>query len=244
MAVDEALLEAAAHEEVATLRLYQWQEPTLSLGYFQRSAERLAHTASRDAAVVRRQSGGGALIHDRELTYSLTLPAAHPWARDSQQLYYTVHRAIVGLLVRLLGPRAADWTLDLRAAGSDLPADAEPFLCFQRRAAGDVIVAARGDRGDALTHKIVGSAQRRRGAVLQHGSVLLRTSPAAPELAGLCDITGADVSVDELASELPLAMFGPLGGPGRRSALPPEIASAAARLADDKYSTVRWTERR
>ena len=77
MAVDEALLLDAAENGIATLRFYEWSEPTLSLGYFQRYDDRYSHAASRDCAIVRRQTGGGAILHDRELTYSLTLPASH-----------------------------------------------------------------------------------------------------------------------------------------------------------------------
>ena len=245
MAVDEALLAAAAAaDDIATLRLYLWEEPTLSLGYFQRYADRATHAASRDAAVVRRQSGGGALIHDRELTYSLVLPAAHPLARDTQGLYYAMHRTIASLLERLLGAREAGWRLEVRETGAGLPADEEPFLCYQRRAAGDVIVVARGSKGDDLTHKIIGSAQRRRCAVLQHGSVLLGTSPAAPELPGLCDVVEAALSPQELASELPTVTAGLLGHTTQPTSLPQAVRSEAERIAREKYSNRRWTERR
>ena len=74
MAVDEALLETAASLGVPTLRFYQWQEPTMSLGYFQEYADRLRHAASAGCPTVRRASGGGAIMHDRELTYSLAVP--------------------------------------------------------------------------------------------------------------------------------------------------------------------------
>ena len=83
---------------VATLRFYQWSEPTLSLGYFQRYDDRHQHAASRKCAVVRRQSGGGAILHDRELTYSLTLPASHPLTRDATALYTAVHNAFIQAL--------------------------------------------------------------------------------------------------------------------------------------------------
>ena len=103
MAVDEALLAAAADGNVASLRLYQWSEPTLSLGYFQRYDDRHQHAASRACPLVRRQSGGGAILHDRELTYSLALPPVHPLARDATALYTAVHQAFV----ELLAPRLA-----------------------------------------------------------------------------------------------------------------------------------------
>src|SRR5690242_1143259 len=73
MAVDEALLETAADAGIATLRFYQWNEPTLSLGYFQAAAERNQHSMSSGCPLVRRASGGGAILHDRELTYSIAM---------------------------------------------------------------------------------------------------------------------------------------------------------------------------
>ena len=81
MAVDEALLADDVETDAATLRFYRWSEPTLSLGYFQSYADRELHAASRGCAVVRRQSGGGAILHDRELTYSLVLPPTNPLAQ-------------------------------------------------------------------------------------------------------------------------------------------------------------------
>ena len=64
MAVDEALLEAAAADGQCTLRFYRWAEPTLSLGYFQAYCRPPAPPASAGCAVVRRPSGGGAILHD------------------------------------------------------------------------------------------------------------------------------------------------------------------------------------
>src|SRR5712691_9259535 len=73
MAADEVLLETAA-AGVASLRFYTWSPPTLSLGYFQPAASRLADPLLADLPWVRRASGGEALVHDRELTYALALP--------------------------------------------------------------------------------------------------------------------------------------------------------------------------
>src|SRR5687767_6703039 len=74
MAVDEALLESAADSGEITLRFYEWSRATLSLGYFQSHAERSGHTASLACPMVRRSTGGGAIVHDQELTYSLVVP--------------------------------------------------------------------------------------------------------------------------------------------------------------------------
>src|SRR5262245_22040097 len=95
MAVDEVLLVDAAENNVATLRFYGWNEPTLSLGYFQRYEDRQQHAASRECAIVRRQTGGGAILHDRELTYSLVLPPRHPFAKQNEKLYQAVHQVFI-----------------------------------------------------------------------------------------------------------------------------------------------------
>jgi len=228
MAVDEALLGMAAAGELGpVLRFYQWSPATLSLGYFQRYTERAAHPPSEHCAVVRRASGGGAILHDRELTYSLVLPAGHALTARAEPLYRAVHQALIDVLAeRRLAARFWD---DVASANDlagvspsqeafacgDAPrqtlspnpnalvsARPEPFLCFQRRSPGDLVMRANGDRSTepAAWHKILGSAQRRRhGAVLQHGSLLLARSAFAPELAGLDELAGTDFAVSELA---------------------------------------------
>src|SRR6478735_7958796 len=132
MGVDEALLVDAVENGIATLRFYQWSEPTLSLGYFQHYSDRIQHAASRDCAVVRRQTGGGAILHDRELTYSIVLPESNPFAKQSQQLYALMHQAIIAALTPANSPNESNAQLQIREDGSQLRADEEPFLCFQR----------------------------------------------------------------------------------------------------------------
>ena len=207
MAVDEALLAEAVAGNVATLRFYQWNEPTLSLGYFQRYDDRHQHAASSACAIVRRQSGGGAILHDRELTYSLTLPPGHPLARDATALYTAVHNAFIQALAPRLAEGEPAWRLRLNGKESPVAASAEPFLCFQRRACGDLLLVGEQGREDVATnlapqaYKILGSAQRRhRGAILQHGSFLIARSPAAPELPGWQELTGESLPLDDVDS--------------------------------------------
>jgi len=203
MALDEALLESAVHRGRCTVRVYRWSEPTVSLGYFQRSDEIEPGSAWAALPRVRRLSGGGAILHHLEWTYSCAVPPGHRAIRTPGSLYETAHRRIVDVLnefaveAALRGESAGTtafqgrredaaldgrpWKAVLRDAGrpSDGP---QPFLCF-----------ARGDSRDVVLHghKIVGSAQRRRkGAVLQHGSILLQASPFAPELPGIVDLAG------------------------------------------------------
>src|SRR5947207_13454995 len=97
MALDEALMEAASGG-LCTLRFYRWSAPTLSLGYFQRISDRTTHAASQTCPLVRRQTGGGAILHDREWTYSLTAPAGSPLAVDALALYRAVHGALIEAL--------------------------------------------------------------------------------------------------------------------------------------------------
>jgi lipoyl(octanoyl) transferase len=249
MAVDEVLLADAIDSGVATLRLYEWSEPTLSLGYFQRYDDRQRHAASNLATVVRRQSGGGAILHDRELTYSLVLPASHRLSRFAEGLYTTVHEAIV----RVLQPHATaggdGWSLLLRANGTDLTAHEEPFLCFERQAKGDVILASPQRIPIRTTpppgRKILGSAQRRRqGAILQHGSLLLRTSPLAPEVAGFNDLRGADLRAPDLAAAIAQCISDAINLRPKNTSLPENLRRRAAELESRKYAASTWTKRR
>ena len=93
MAVDEMLLEWSAEHGGCCLRLYHWQEATLSLGYFQEYQDRGGHGPSRNCPVVRRLTGGGAIVHDAELTYSLVVHAGHPLAAARDALYHAAHGA-------------------------------------------------------------------------------------------------------------------------------------------------------
>ncbi len=241
MGVDEALLELAASAGIATLRFYQWSEPTLSLGYFQSWQDRAQHPASRKAALVRRSSGGGAILHDRELTYSIALPATHPFSQEPQRLYGITHEVIVSVLRRSL---AANGRLELFCEGNSQSLQ-EPFLCFQRRSPGDIVYLESTSGNFAETHKIVGSAQRRRfGAVLQHGSILLKRSPATPELPGLEDLCGTSPGPDALARELLEELPNRLKIAVFLGLLSPLLTSRATELCEKKYSLAAWTCRR
>lgn len=242
MALDEALLHLAAEEGIATIRFYQWQEPTLSLGYFQKYADRQQHQASLSATVVRRQSGGGAILHDRELTYSISLPATHPFAKNAQSLYDSVHALLVSALRRHLtnADQIRLWDQPLSLG------DEESFLCFLRRALGDIVLdTPESTSYEATSHKIVGSAQRRsRGAVLQHGSILLENSPLSRELPGLNDLCETSLSAigfaEELRAELPQALALSCLSIGINQ----KVHTLAERWYNEKYGNAQWTTKR
>ncbi|PQO25842.1 lipoate--protein ligase family protein, partial [Blastopirellula marina] len=133
MAVDESLLESTADSQRATLRFYQWSEPTLSLGYFQKYADRWSHHESRDAACVRRASGGGAILHDAELTYSYCVPTADPRSTSVTGLFDLFHQSLIVTLAEL-GVTASICGKPQKDPHGD------PFLCFERRSSVDVII--------------------------------------------------------------------------------------------------------
>ena len=240
MAVDEALLEWSAAVQGCCWRFYRWEEPTLSLGYFQKYDDRAGHAGSRDCPTVRRLTGGGAIIHDTELTYSLIVPAEHPLAIKRDRLYAVVHRSLIeaaaelGVSAGLCG--SPDGARVAEAQAEDDLAAEDRFLCFQRRTPGDVLVA--------LT-KIAGSAQRRRrGAVLQHGSVLLQRSAAAEELAGLEDVTGHGHLGDDLADAWLTKLTGRIATTWHRTPLWERPRRLAEELARSKYASDQWTRHR
>lgn len=231
MALDEALLASAAQQGGICLRWYQWQPATLSLGYFQRLAERKRHAASQRCAVVRRASGGGAILHDRELTYSLTIAHDHPLAKDAEGLYRQVHQILIDVL-QTHGVAAKF----CQAEAKKLKSAEAPFLCFQRRTSGDLVLGGE---------KIVGSAQRRhRGAILQHGSVLLSASSWAPELPGIREISGVDLSAERLADAVVTQFAQSL----QLEAVPDQCTAAETALSHEftnhRYGHPRWTELR
>lgn len=181
MARDEHLLYSPSLRPAA-VRIYGWEPPTISLGYFQHicALEKLPGEL-RELAVVRRPTGGGAILHDREITYCLVLHEPHPAARQSPvELYRLVH----GCWQRAL--QADGLFTELAPDEYPLPTPrGGPFFCFERAGRTDLLLSGR---------KLLGSAQRRiAGRVLQHGSLLLarrfRAHPGAdlggpaPELA-------------------------------------------------------------
>jgi lipoate-protein ligase A len=240
MALDEALLERARRTGEATLRVYGWARPTLSFGRHQRA--RGVYDVDRLRAsgvdVVRRPTGGRALLHHREVTYAVAAPDAH--GRTLRESYARINRLLVDAL-RVLGVEA-------RVAA---PTTRAPFPdgapCFDTATGGELVV------GDA---KLVGSAQwRQEGALLQHGSILvdddqtllatLAARPAAPVStpATLRGALGRAPSAAEVADAL-FAAVRTLEDPAARVLAPDDALRAdVARLAA-RYEADWWTWRR
>lgn len=199
MAVDEALMNRARSTHETVFRVYEWAEPTLSFGRNQtaRGTYDAERARSKRVAVVRRLTGGRALLHHREVTYSVTAPVDP--GSSLRESYHRINRLLVTGLRELGVPVTV-------AAPADraLPPTAAP--CFERPAAGELIVDGR---------KLVGSAQwRDEGAMLQHGSILVEDDqPMVAELSGnplvqpppaatLVEAMGRRPTIEEVAAAL------------------------------------------
>ncbi len=235
MALDEALLLSAEQEGIAWLRFYTWQEPTLSLGYFQSHSDRQLHSPSANCKLVRRASGGGAILHDRELTYSIALPASHALARHPQLLYDAAHQTLIETLDEC-GIKTALHPGESPKIHSERPPP-QPFLCFQRRSPGDVILGE---------HKIAGSAQRRhRGAVLQHGSVIWSKSMLAPELFGIFDLTKKPAQKEgEIRGAWQIRLAERLNFQLENTSVSHNVLTIARTIQSEKFGSEAWTLRR
>lgn len=195
MTRDADMARFAAKHGCIMVRTYEWIRPTLSLGRFQQDSELAAQPKLQGLDWVRRGTGGGAILHHFDWTYSVAVPLEGKKGHEAA-LYESVHRKIIdwfrgfgwnaGLYQDVVGPTGALSCQSSSANGTSC----KSFLCFERRSDMDIVVGSA---------KIVGSAQRRlEGAVLQHGSVLLQASPFAPQLLGLRELpeesTGSQIS--------------------------------------------------
>lgn len=186
MAVDLALLDAhRAHEVPATLRFYTWERPTISLGYAQRPQSGwIARVQEFGYPMIRRPTGGRAVLHAGELTYAVV--ASPDWGLSGgvAETYRQITEALAEGL-RSLGIACA-------LAPGDHGAPGGGEACF-----------ASGTRADLLAdgRKLVGSAQLRRGeAILQHGSLRLVTLREEEDPLGL---TRDSIALDRLLDPLP-----------------------------------------
>jgi lipoate-protein ligase A len=155
MAVDEALLADAA---TSILRFYRWRQPSLSFGYFGVYAEVAGQSNGRE--IVRRWTGGGIVPHGDDVTYSVIIPASHPFfAQSSPEIYAALHDAI---------QRA----LDVNGVQATLANSAAPKVsenCFANAVRADVMSGGQ---------KIAGAAHRRsRAGLLHQGSIQHRDLP-------------------------------------------------------------------
>ena len=240
MAFDEALMRRAARAPGdAVFRVYCWSAPTLSLGRNQRARGLYNLDAARalGVGIVRRPTGGRALLHHREITYSVTM--ALDDAASARRVYDFINDVLLAGLGRL-GVRAG------RASGTtSLPPGPRP--CFDVPAEHEIVVGAR---------KLVGSAQwRHGGALLQHGSILVaddqdliaRLMTAAggptPRAATLQDALGRAPALAEAAAALRAALQDATGTTAADFRAEPVLLGEVSRLSEG-YRDDAWTWRR
>ncbi len=252
MAVDEALFESVAAGGPPVLRVYGWAPPGVSLGCFQALDERVnvAAVRRRGYGLVRRPTGGRAIIHHHEVTYSVAIRAEHLAGGESVlRSYRELSRGIEAGLARL-GMAAA--IPDQRPAARPLRRDL-PTVCFAKAMAGDMTVEGR---------KVVGSAQmRRRGTILQHGAIPLHidvaehleilgsgaSDPEAGEAAlaraavGVADALGREVSFEELGQAVVAGFADALAIAIDEDTLSPGEADRARELVRTRYASEAWT---
>lgn len=231
MALDEALAGEGA-PPLPAVRLYRWSPWTLSLGFFQAvRGEDLAPFRAAGLGVTRRSTGGGAILHADEVTYSVILPAGDPRIpRETAASYDWLHGAVREALEEVGVPSK------LRGPGGEPAPGRDPFFCFARTAAIDLVASGR---------KLVGSAQRRtRTAFLQHGSIPLSPNGTAPAATSVAAERGGHPVLPEALEEALARAFARLLGaeavPGPPTA---EEEARAAALEASTYGNPAWVLR-
>lgn len=243
MALDEALMRRAARTGDAVFRVYGWSAATLSLGRNQRARGCYDEAAARRMGVgfVRRPTGGRALLHDHEITYSATIPVADARAaKAAREAYDFINEVLLRGLARL----------GLAASRATATTSLFPGLrpCFDVPAEHEIVVGER---------KLVGSAQwRHDGALLQHGSILVRddqplitrllkvdTPAAESRAATLAESLGWEPELEQVATPLLESLEDATGSQIEPLALDAELNADAAALRT-LYEDDAWTWRR
>lgn len=244
MALDEAISEAVRQKNSPpTLRLYQWDRPSISIGYFQKISDIDAdYCRENDYPVVRRLTGGRAILHNMELTYSLSsLHNSYPFNGSLLDNYKTISSALLSGL-KSIGIEAEMSFVKKRNEGHRDPA------CFKAASYGEITVDSR---------KIIGSAQKRyKNGFMQHGSILFNFN--SHELgSALMESTGNNFngigSINEYAPGIsPDDFKGTLKDAFEEKLtikLIPDVPTAfeltlAKELKQKKYSTPEWNSKR
>ena len=225
MARDTAMAWAVGEGLVPpTLRLYRWDPPAVSLGYAQRRdlALDLAACARTGLAVVRRPTGGRAVLHGGDLTYAVAVPRGGIWAEGNvAACCRRIHEAVAAGLGRLGVPA--------EVAGPRPPLGrAHGALCFAAVSSHEITVGGR---------KLVGSAQRRFGrAILQHGSI-----PIAAERGRLAALVpGNSAGAARLLQQTMVSLAEVLGGPPDPEAVAAAVAEGFAAAFDVRLAAGSW----
>lgn len=227
MAMDEALLVSGGPP---TLRLYEWSPPGLSIGFFQEVAP--FREIPGDHVLVRRPTGGGAIYHGHEVTFSLTLDTSllPGSVADSYRL---IHTAVASAL-RQVG-------VSVQQMEEHSPRDdSKSPWCFADPRPPDLV--------DGETRKILGSAQRRirrpRPRTLNHGSLVLSRPAATPFCAAVADQVSPDDARGDLEDGLSREIAAGLGLRPQPCRITDAELASARDLMDRRYGNPSFTNRR
>jgi len=183
------------------------------------------------------------MAHDQELTFSLAFPSDNRWSKKNNDLYRSVHGCIVSSL-QSISIDAALYEKSMKDDGdgagqkinSSKVRSSKPFLCFQRRTDGDIILDGQ---------KVGGSAQRRaKNAILQHTSLLLRKSSAAQELAGIEGLSGVRVDESSLIDDLVQRLSKTLLVAFRPAKLTFQQKEMAEKIVEETFGNSNWLEKK
>lgn len=252
MAVDEVLLKnVSAGSRLPTLRLYQWSPLCLSLGYGQASTDAdPARLQANGWDLVRRPTGGKAILHGDELTYSLTLPVSDDLAQgDVVASYRRIGTALAAALETLgLQPSSEEAAKGNQGLGA---------ICFEVPSHYEITIQQR---------KLIGSAQvRRKTGVLQHGTI-----PLTGDITRICDVlsyasedyreqarqqvltraitlseaVGHTITFEVMADALIHSFVDAFGVEFLDGDLTPQEMEAVAYLAENTYQHPGWTHKR
>lgn len=237
MALDAGLMDRARRTGEAVLRVYAWSRPTLSFGRHESvRGQFLPEVLEREnVGAVRRPTGGRVLLHDREVTYSVTAPA--PEDERLKDSYRRINAVLVDAIARL--------GVDVSEAAPSAARRPGGAACFAEPSEGELVVGGR---------KLVGSAQlREHGALLQHGSILIdddqpriaalsaRALVPAQPAATLRGALGRAPAYAEVSRALAAALAELEQAP---EALDPREAAGCAAPHREQFASAQWTWRR
>lgn len=250
MAMDEAIFRIHQRKDAPpTLRIYSWRPPSISLGYFQETRSEVDVAACRrhHIDIVRRPTGGKAVLHENDLTYAVIAEERNPlFTPDILGTYRIISGCIADALLEL--GIHAEMSVDGRTSGDD----SLKAVCFSSPSHYELLVNKR---------KICGSAQvRSRGVFLQHGSILLDFDPVktcdllAPRegdrekqieklresVTSVYEQTGSEIGIEKICNVLQRSFMKRLGVEFVEGGLTDEEESLMKRLIKDKYTNTTW----
>ncbi|WP_051271098.1 lipoate--protein ligase family protein [Shimazuella kribbensis] len=249
MAVDEAILLAHSKDLVPpTIRFYGWNPATLSIGYFQHAKKHIDHETRKEKNLgfVRRLTGGRAVFHDQELTYSVIVSEKYNLVSSSVKGTYRKINQALELGVNHMMLKVDD-------TNSSIQTNISSAACFDAPGSEEFLIQGR---------KVIGSAQtRQHGVLLQHGSILIdfhwqdfydifsfpseQSQKSFEENLGtLSQLCGRRVTIGEVIHAMLSGFEKGLAISLEEQKLTPYEWNLAKELAETKYSTSAWNEKR